>query len=69
MWKANGEFFIMLTIIYKYVYYSNEKSIKSLLLVSKNLITTALFLKQTGEGYVQPKENSKIGGAAADFIG
>jgi hypothetical protein len=32
-------------------------------------ITTTLFLKQTGEGHVQPKENSKIGGAAADFIG
>jgi hypothetical protein len=43
--------------------------IKSLLPVPKNLITTALFLKQTGEGHVQPKENSKIGGAAADFIG
>jgi hypothetical protein len=43
--------------------------IKSLLPVPKNLITTALFLKQTGKGYVQPKENSKIGGAAADFIG
>jgi hypothetical protein len=59
----------MLTIIYKYVYYCNEKSIKSLLPLLKNCITTTLFLKQTGEGHVQPKENSKIGGAAADFIG
>jgi len=37
--------------------------------VSKNLITSALFLKQTGDSHLQPKENSKIGGAAADFIG
>ena len=59
----------MLTIIYKYVYYCNQKYIKSLLPVSKNLITRTLFLKQPGEGHVQPKENSKIGGAAAAFIG
>jgi len=66
---SNGRFLIVLTIIYKYVYYSNQKPIKSLLPVSKNLITSALFLKQTGDSHVQPKENSKIGGAAADFIG
>ncbi len=59
----------MLTIIYKYVYYSNGKSIQSLLPGPKNLITSTLLLKQTGEGHVQPKENSKIGGPAADFIG
>ena len=39
------------------------------IIVIKNLHHYYLFLKQTVEGHVQPKENSKIRGAAADFIG